>query len=149
MLTKEALQADLTDAMRSSDAVRKRTLRMALTSIKLAEVEKMDSLDEAELIAVLQKEVKMRHETIEESQRAGREDLIGPLEDELTVLASYLPIPFTAEELDILARESIAEAGATDVQEMGGVMKILMPKVKGRADGKTASEAVRKLLSGS
>jgi len=149
MLTKEGLQSDLTQAMRSGDDVRKRTLRLALTSIKLAEVEKMGSLDEAELITVLQKEAKMRHETIEESQRAGRDDLIGPLLDELAVLEGYLPKPLSVEELEKLARETIAEAGATGIQEMGGVMKLLMPKVQGRADGKAVSEAVRRLLSGS
>jgi uncharacterized protein YqeY len=149
MLTKEGLQSDLTDAMRSGDEVRKRTLRMALTSIKLAEVEKIDSLDESELIAVLQKEAKMRHETIEEAKRAEREDLIGPLEEELAVLESYLPKPLTPEELENLARETISEVGATSVQEMGSVMKQLMPKVQGRADGKAVSEAVRGLLTGS
>lgn len=149
MLTKEGLQSDLTEAMRSRDEVRKRTLRMALTSIKLAEVEKLDSLDETELIAVLQKETKMRHETIEEAERAGRDDLIGPLMSELAVLESYLPKPLSAEELEKLARETIAEVGATGVQEMGSVMKLLMPKVQGRADGKVVSEAVRGLLTGS
>jgi uncharacterized protein YqeY len=149
MLTKEGMQSDLTEAMRSGDDVRKRTLRMVLTSIKFAEVDKMDALDEAELIAVLQKEAKMRREGIEESERADREDLIGPLEDELAVLQSYLPKPLTAEELEKLAREAISEAGATSVQEMGGVMKVLMPKIQGRADGKAVSEAVRGLLTGS
>jgi hypothetical protein len=120
-----------------------------LTSIKLAEVEKIDSLDESELIAVLQKEAKMRHETIEEAKRAEREDLIGPLEEELAVLESYLPKPLTPEELENLARETISEVGATSVQEMGSVMKQLMPKVQGRADGKAVSEAVRGLLTGS
>lgn len=149
MLTKEGMQSDLTEAIRSGDDVRKRTLRMVLTSIKLAEVEKIDTLDEAELIAVLQKEAKMRREGIEESKRADREDLIGPLEDELAVLQSYLPKPLTAEELENLAREAISETGATSVQEMGGVMKVLMPKIQGRADGKAVSEAVRGLLTGS
>jgi uncharacterized protein YqeY len=149
MLTKEGMQSDLTEAIRSGDDVRKRTLRMVLTSIKLAEVEKIDTLDKAELIAVLQKEAKMRREGIEESKRADREDLIGPLEDELAVLQSYLPKPLTAEELENLAREAISETGATSVQEMGGVMKVLMPKIQGRADGKAVSEAVRGLLTGS
>ncbi len=122
---------------------------MVLTSVKFAEVEKMEALDEAELIAVLQKEAKMRREGIEESERAERQDLIGPLEDELAVLQSYLPKPLTAEELENLAREAISETGATSVQEMGGVMKVLMPKIQGRADGKAVSEAVRGLLTGS
>ncbi len=91
----------------------------------------------------------MRREGIEESKRADREDLIGPLEDELAVLQSYLPKPLTAEELENLAREAISETGASSVQEMGAVMKVLMPKIQGRADGKAVSEAVRGLLAGS
>lgn len=148
MLTQEALQADLQAAIRASDDVRKRTLRMVLTAVKLAEVEKRDSLDESELIAVLQKESKMRNEGIEGAKLAEREDLIAPLESELAVLQGYLPEPFTAEELQNLAREAISEIGATNVQEMGKVMKVLMPKVQGRADGKTVSETVRGLLTG-
>jgi uncharacterized protein YqeY len=118
-----------------------------LTAIKLAEVEKLDSLDEAEIIAVLQKEAKMRRESIEYAGRAERQDLIGLLERELDVLHSYLPQPFSAEELRALAQEAINEAGATGPQDMGKVMKILMPKVQGRADGKAVSEAVRGLLA--
>jgi uncharacterized protein YqeY len=97
----------------------------------------------------MQKETKVRHEAIEEAQRAKRDDLIPPLESELALLQSYLPEPFSAEELQELAKETIVEAGATTVQEMGKVMKLLMPKVQGRADGKSASEAVRGLLAGS
>ncbi len=148
MVTKEGLQLDLQAAIRAGDDVRKRTLRMVLTAVKLAEVEKIDSLDESELIAVLQKESKMRHEGIEDAKRAERVDLIAPLESELAVLQSYMPTPFTTEELEALAREAISEAGATNVQEMGKVMKLLMPKVQGRADGRTVSEVVRGLLVG-
>jgi uncharacterized protein YqeY len=148
MLTQETLQADLHAAIRAGDDVRKRTLRMVLTAVKLAEVEKRDTLDESELIAVLQKESKMRNEGIEGAKLAEREDLIAPLENELAVLQGYLPAPFTAEELKNLAREAISEIGATNVQEMGKVMKVLMPEVQGRADGKAVSETVRGLLTG-
>lgn len=149
MLTKEALESDLHSAIRASDAVRKSTLRLVLTAIKLAEVEKREPLDEIELIAVLHKESKMRRESIEESKRAEREDLIGPLESELAVLQSYLPKPFTTEELQALARQAISETGVTEMQDMGKVMKALMPKVQGRADGKIVSETVRGLLAAS
>ncbi|HEY69567.1 MAG TPA: GatB/YqeY domain-containing protein [Anaerolineae bacterium] len=147
MLTKEELQSNLHQAMRDGDDVRKRTLRMVLTAVKLAEVEKMEALDDAELIAVIQKEAKMRRESIEFAGRAERQDLIGDLESELAVLNTFLPQPFSAEELRALAQEAITEAGATGPQDMGKVMKILMPKVQGRADGKAVSEAVRGLLA--
>jgi uncharacterized protein YqeY len=105
-------------------------------------------LDEAELITVIQKEASVRVESIEEAQRANRMELISPLESELAVLKSYLPEPLSSDELQQLVREAIAETGASGVQEMGQVMKLLMPRVHGRADGKTVSEAVRLLLSG-
>ncbi len=147
MLTNEGLQSDLQQAIRDGDDVRKRTLRMVLTAVKLAEVEKMEPLEAAEIIAVIQKEAKMRRESIEYADRAERQDLIGPLESELALLQTYLPQPFSDEELRALAQEAITEAGAAGPQDMGKVMKILMPKVQGRADGKAVSEAVRGLLA--
>lgn len=147
MLTKEGLQSDLHQAMRDGDDVRKRTLRMVLTAVKLAEVEKMEPLEESELIAVIQKEAKMRRESIEFAGRAERQDLIAPLESELALLHTYLPKPFSEEELRALAQEAITEIGASGPQDMGKVMKNLTPKVQGRADGKAVSEAVRGLLA--
>lgn len=133
--------------MRARDEVRKRTLRMVLTAVKLAEVDKRRPLDEGELFGVLNKEVKTRLETYEDAERAGRDDLLGPLDSEIEVLKSYLPQPLSPEELESLAKDAIEEVGASDPREMGKVMKILMPKVQGRADGKTVSGLVRKLLS--
>jgi hypothetical protein len=147
MLTKEGLQSDLKQAIRDGDDVRKRTLRMVLTSIKLVEVEKLEALDGSELIAVLQNEAKKRRESIEFAERAERSDLIGPLENELAVLQTYLPQPLNVEELHTLAQETITEIGAAGPQDMGKVMKVLMPRVQGRADGKAVSDAVRGLLT--
>ncbi|MGD8760472.1 MAG: GatB/YqeY domain-containing protein [Anaerolineales bacterium] len=147
MLNKDKLQADLHEAMRSKDQVRKRTLRMVLTAAKLVEVERRAPLDEPSLLAVLQKEVKTRLETIEEAERADRHDLIPDLRAEIDVLQSYLPKPLTEEELKALALDAIAEAGVSEPREMGKVMRVLMPKIQGRADGKAASNLVRELLS--
>ncbi len=148
MLTKESLQSDLKDAMRAGDDVRKRTLRMALAAIKLAEVERRGALDEGALLAILQKEVKTRRESIEEAKRAGREDLIQALEAELATLQAYLPQPLAEDELRELVQRAIQESGASDPKEMGKVMRVLMPRVQGRADGKTVSALVRELLAG-
>jgi uncharacterized protein YqeY len=147
MLTKEFLEEDLKNAIRSGDDVRKRTLRMVLTSIKLTEVDRQEPLDEPALLSVIQKEVKTRREAIEEAKRADREDLVVAAEDDLTVLNSYLPQPLTAEELENLALQAIEETGASTPESMGKVMKVLMPRVQGRADGKTVSALVRELLS--
>jgi uncharacterized protein YqeY len=147
MLTRETFEAELKNAIRAGDDVRKRTLRMLLTSIKLAEVERQEPLDESELLALIQKEAKTRHEAIEEAKRADRQDLITSAEDELTALQDYLPQPLKPEELEELAHQAIEEAGASGPESMGKVMKVLMPRVQGRADGKTVSTLVQQLLS--
>jgi len=144
--TKTQLESALKDAMRANDDVRKRTLRMALSAIRLAEVEKGGALDESATLAILQKEIKSRHEVIADAQRAHRPDLEADANAEIKVLEEYLPQPFTPEELEALARQVIAEVGATGPREMGQVMKALLPRLQGRATGDQASQAVRKLL---
>jgi uncharacterized protein YqeY len=146
MNLKEELENSVRDAMRTGDDRRKRTLRMALASIQLAEVEKRGLLDNDAIMAILQKEVKSRQEVIAESQQAQRPDLIEDAIAEIAILDKFLPSPFTQEELEALVREVIAELGATSVREMGQVMKVLVPRLEGRATGNEASQAVRKLL---
>lgn len=146
MLTKAQLESALKDALRAGDDLRKNTLRLALSAIRLAEVEKGASLDESALLAVLQKEVKSRRESIADAQRANRLDLVSAAEAEIVVLETYLPQPLSPAELEILARQVIQEVGATSLREMGQVMKVLIPKLQGRATGDQASQAVRKLL---
>ena len=148
MSTKDRLENALRDAIRSQDDLRKRTVRMALSSIRLAEVEKGGPLDEAALLAALHKEVKSRQETISDARRANRPDLAAAAEAEITVLEGFLPQPLSNEELDAMARQAVAETGAASLREMGQVMKVLIPRLQGRATGDQASQAVRKLLSG-
>jgi uncharacterized protein YqeY len=146
---KFTLQSDLKDAMRHGEETRKSTIRMALTAIKLAEVEKISPLDEIGYLAVIQKEIKARREAIADAERANRPELITQAEKEIEVLQSYLrylPATLTQEELEDLAKAVIAESGATSIREMGQVMKILMPRLQGRANGEQASQVVRKLL---
>lgn len=147
MLTKEMLETSLKEAMRARDDVRRRTLRMILSAVKLAEVDRRGPLDEPGLLAVLGREAKTRQETITDAERAGRSDLAEAARAELAIVEAYLPKPLTAEEMEALARKSIAETGATTPADMGRVMKALMPQIQGRADGKTASDLVRRLLS--
>ena len=147
MNVKEQLQKALTQAMRQQDALRKRVLRLALSAIKLAEVEKGRPLSDTEVWAVLQKEVKARHETIEGAERARRQDLIDEAQAEIAVLEEFLPAPLTPEALEALAREVIAEVGATSPKDMGKVMKPLLAKVQGRASGSEVSQVVRRLLA--
>ena len=147
MSAKEQLQQALIQAMRQQDALRKRVLRLALSALKLAEVEKGRPLRDDEVWAVLQKEIKARHETIEGAERAGRQDLVVEARAEIAVLEEFLPAPLSPEELETLAREVIAEVGASSLREMGQVMKVLMVKVRGRATGREVSQVVQRLLS--
>ena len=152
MTTTAQLESDLKDAMRANDDLRKRTLRMALSAIQYAEVERgaefyrNSALDENAILAILQKEVKMRQEAIAEAQYANRPDLEEASKAEIAVLAPYLPKSFSSEELETYAKQAIAEVGATSPQEMGKVMKVLMPRLQGRATGDQASQVVRRLL---
>jgi uncharacterized protein YqeY len=146
MNRKIELESALKESMKAGDVVRKRTLRMALSAIRLAEVEKREALDESAVLTILQKEVKTRQESVEEAKRANRPDLVAASEDEIQVLQDFLPQPLTPEELENLAREVIVEVGATSPREMGQVMKVLVPRLEGRATGEQASQVVRILL---
>ncbi len=146
MDTKSRLQQALKEALRAKDMLRKETLRTALAEIKMAEVEKQRPLTEAEVLAVLHKQVKMRRETLEAARQAGRDDLVARTEAVIAVLEAFLPQPLSAAELEALAREVIAEVGAQSPRDMGKVMKALMPRVQGRATGQQVSQVVRRLL---
>lgn len=143
---KNQLETALKDAMRAQDDLRKRTLRMALAAIHLAEIESKQALDDQAVMTALQKEVKSRQEAIEEARKANRPELAAAAQAEIEVLQGYLPRPLSAEELEELVQEAIAEAGATSAREMGQVMKILMPRLQGRATGGEANQVLRRLL---
>ena len=146
MDTKARLENDLKGAMRAGDDLRKSTLRMALSAIRLAEVEKGEALDDNAVLSILQKEIKSHQESIEDAQHANRPDLVGPAMERIQLLESYLPQQFTSEELEGLARQVIDEVGASGPRDMGRVMKVLIARLEGRASGDQASLVVRKLL---
>jgi uncharacterized protein len=147
MATRLQLEADLRQAMRAGDEVRKRTLRQALSAVKLAEVDERRQIDEAQITAILQREVKSRRETIADAEQAGRPDLIQAAQAEMDVLHGYLPAELTQAELEELIRQVIASSGASGPGAMGQVMKEVMTRVEGRADGRRVSELARRLLS--
>ncbi len=148
MSIKNQLQDALKEAMKAGQDLRKTTLRMALASIKNAEIEARGELDDDLILNLLQKEVKARQETIEGAQQAKRPDLIKKAEDEIAVISEFLPQPLSEEELRDLVAEAIQEAGASSLGDMGKVMGLLMPKIRGKADGKEANQIVRELLAG-
>ena len=143
---KEKLTEAMRQAMRANDDVTRRTTRMVLAAIKLAEVEKQAALDDAVVMGLLQKEIKNRREAIEEARKADRGDLIGENEAEIKVLEGFLPKAMSPEELRALVQAAIAETSAAAPADMGKVMKALMPKVAGRAAGDQVSSMVKELL---
>ena len=147
MITKQTLENDLKEAMRSGDDVKKRTLRMVLSTLKLSEVDKRSSLDSDELLGIIQKEVKSRQETIDEAEDLGRQALVDSTQAEIDILQDYLPEALTQQELEQIVLETIAETDASGPQDMGNVMKAIMPKIRARADGKTVSALVQQKLS--
>lgn len=147
MTTKKELEDQLHQAMREGDDLRRRTLRMALSAVKLAEVDRKGELDEEAVMKILQHEAKSRQETIQDAKQAGRDDLIEAAEAELELLQTFLPEPLTEDEIRAMATEAIEQTGASGPGDMGQVMGQLMPQVGGRADGKQVSQIVQRLLS--
>ena len=145
---KDRLQNDLKDALRNRDEIRKSVIRMALAAITNAEVEQRGELDDAGVIVALQKEARQREDAIAELRQADRPDMLAKEEAELAVLEEYLPTLLSREEIAQEARQVIAEVGATGMGHMGPVMRELMSKLKGRADGRLVNEVVRELLAG-
>ena len=150
MPLKEQLTADLTDAMRQSDDVRKSTLRMLLTAVNMAEVagSERKQLSDEQVMQVLTKQVKQRRESIDEFQKAGRQDLVDKEAAELKVLEAYMPPQMPREEIEAEARKAIAEVGAKGPSDKGKVMQTLMPRLSGRAEGREINAVVTKLLAG-
>ena len=144
---KTQLNDAMKEAMRAHDEIRKRTVRMALAAIKQVEIDKRTTLDDAAVIPLLQKEIKNRREAVEEAKKANRTDLIADNESEIQVLEVFLPKAMSADELRLMVQNSISETGAATQTDMGKVMKVLMPKVAGRAAGDQVSAMVKELLA--
>jgi uncharacterized protein YqeY len=146
MDTKLQLEVALKEAMKSGDDVRKRTVRMVLAATRQVEIDKQVKLDEAAVLTIIQKEIKTRKEAVEEARGASRPDIVAATEAEIAVLQAYLPEAMSADELKSLAQAAIAEVSAASPADMGKVMKLLMPRVAGRAPGDQTSAIVRQLL---
>ena len=141
------IQQELKAAMLAKDADRLSTLRLLKSAIGYAQIEKKnENLPEADLIAIVQKEIKKRRDAIEQFQAGGRPELAEKEESEIRVLEHFLPKQLTGEELEQLVREVIRDVGATGKKDMGPVIKAVQTKATGRADGKTISAVVGRLL---
>jgi len=146
MNIKMQLNDSVKDAMKNGDEVRKRTVRMVLAAVKQVEVDKRIELDDMAIMALLQKEIKNRRESLEEAKKANRPDLIEANEAEIKVLEVFLPKAMPADELRALVQAAVTETGAAGPADMGKVMKLVMPKVAGRAPNDAVSAAVKELL---
>jgi uncharacterized protein YqeY len=148
---KARLQADLNTSMKARDELTTATVRMALTAVTNEEVAGRTAreLSDDDVLKVLAKEAKKRREAAEAFDAAGRSELAERERAEETVLARYLPAPLDDAELSTLVSAAIAEAGATEPRQMGAVMKLVQPRVAGRADGRRVSDEVRRQLGGS
>ncbi|MBC7877982.1 MAG: GatB/YqeY domain-containing protein [Anaerolineales bacterium] len=144
---KTQLTESVKDAMKSGDEVRKRTVRMVIAAVKQVEVDKQAPIEDLAVVGLIQKEIKNRREAIEEAKTANRPDLIEENEVEIKVLEVFLPKAMPADELRALVQAAITETGASAPSDMGKVMKIVMPKVAGRAPNDMISSTVKELLT--
>ncbi len=143
----DQLQAEIKTAMLAKNAERLGTLRLLKSAIGYAQIEKKnESLSDAEIVAIVQKEVKKRRDSVEQYTTGGRPELAAVETSEIAILETFLPKQLSPEELEQLVRATIQELGATSKKDMGPVMKAVQAKVAGRAEGKTISGLVGKLL---
>ncbi|MCX8053794.1 MAG: GatB/YqeY domain-containing protein [Armatimonadetes bacterium] len=144
----EKLQDDLKLALKSRDESRVSTIRLLLSSVSYARIEKGDELTDDEVLQVLAKAAKTRRESIEAAESGGRKDIAQKERAELEIINSYLPTPLDEAEIEAIAREIASDVGANDVKDRGKVMGPLMQRIRGRADGKLVSQVVERILRG-
>src|SRR3954463_8033449 len=143
MSLQEKIQQEIKAAMLAKDADRLSTLRMLKSAMGYAQIErKTESLTDAEVVTLVQKEVKKRRDSVEQFEKGGRPELAAKEQQEIPVLESFLPKPLSPEDLEKLVKETIAETGATSKKDMGSVIKAVQAKAAGRAEGKSISQLV-------
>jgi uncharacterized protein YqeY len=148
MSLKEQLFADLKTAMKEKDTLKKDTVQLIRSGILQYEKDNKVELDDEGVLDIITKQLKSRRDSLPDYQKSGREDLIEKLNKEIEILLGYLPEQLSEEEIAKIVEEAIAATGAASVKEMGKVMGIVNPKVKGRADMKVVGALVKKLLTG-
>ncbi len=147
MAFKEKMNGEMVLAAKTKDKIRLSALRMLKSGLHNREIDLKRELDEAEFLQLLSSMVKQRKDSIEQFAKGGRTDLVDKEEAELKVIEEFLPAQLSEAEIDTAIAEAIREVGAEGVRDMGKVMKALMPKLTGRADGKTIGEKVKARLS--
>ncbi len=144
---KAQIKDAMKDAMRAKDKARLSTIRLIQAEIKRIEVDERIELDDVRVLAVLDKMVKQRRDSVQQYNDANRPELAEKEENEISVIQEFLPTPLTADEIDALINEAINSTGASSMQDMGKVMGVIKPQVQGRADVGQVSQAIKKLLA--
>ena len=147
MSMKDPWTNDMKEAMEAKEKDRLAVIRMVRGAIKQIEIDSKKELDDEAVIGVISKEVKMRKDSVEEFKKGGREDLVAKTEAEIAVLMPYLPQQLSEDEIRSLVQAAVEQVGASSPKDMGKVMGVLMPKVKGRADGKLVNTIVKEALN--
>lgn len=144
---RETLMQDLKSAMKEKDTIKKNTVTMIRSAILQFEKDNLTELDEEGIMEIIAKELKKRRDVLPEYEKSGRDDLIADINREIEILLAYLPEQLSKEELEVIVADAIAETGATSMKDMGKIMATVMPKTKGRADGKMINAIVKEKLS--
>ncbi|GIO55628.1 GatB/YqeY domain-containing protein [Paenibacillus cellulositrophicus] len=142
----ERLNEDMKQAMKSKDKFKLSTIRMVRSTIKNLEIDLKRTLDDNEVLDILSREIKQRKDALQEFQKADREDLAEHAKAEIEIIGQYLPAQLSEEEIKVIVQQTIQETGASSKADMGKVMSALMPKVKGRSDGKLVNQVVQQFL---
>lgn len=142
----ERLNDDMKQAMRGQEKFKLSTIRMIRASIKNLEIDLKRPLDDNEVLDILSREIKQRKDSLQEFEKAGRDDLAKDVAAEIEIISVYLPQQLTEDEIKEIVQQTIAETGASSKADMGKVMSALMPKTKGRADGKLVNTYVQQFL---
>ncbi len=147
MSLKEKLLADMKTAMKEKDSIRKDTIQVVRAGILQVEKDEKVELNDEQILGIIAREVKKCNDVLPDYEKSGRDDLIEEMNVQLNILKSYLPEQLSSEELTKIVEDVIKEVGATTMKEMGSVMNAVMPKIKGRADGKIVSQIIKNKLN--
>lgn len=146
MSLQDQLMADLKEAMKAKDNLKKDTITLVRAAVKQREVDERTQLDEDQVLDLISKEVKTRRASIEEFKKGDRQDLVDKTQAEIDILLDYLPDQLTEDEVRAMVLEIIEEEGLSQKKDMGRLMKAIMPKIKGRADGKLVNKIGAEVL---
>ena len=145
-MLRETLESELKEAMRNKEALKRTVLRTMLSEIRNAEINSQTTLDDEGIISVLTKQVQQRKDSVEAYEAANRQDLVAKESEEINIISVYLPEQLPQEEIEQIIDSAISQSGASSLDDMGKIMGLVMPQVRGRADGKIVNTIVTSKL---